>query len=227
MKMIWIWILIAGVLLLGLIIGIVLYFIYKNKQRQSLLVQALPMDVSPQRISSTPYSDTTVQRDYSPYRVVGARDGSWFQVLDRQEDVVAQFSTPQGQPTFEAECTDGQVEFIGVKSTLEGNRLGPIGCVTSTDPSQIQYVGQQGNVERVYSLGRVFSSDTDCPSGLRRLMNSDGVTGSSNGNVASRLSNGIGFICVPDDQCQFHSDCPEDYVCTGGNCVPIENISDF
>lgn len=261
----WIWLLIAGIVLIGLIIGVILYLIYRNRQVQTASqngrdvtngqnnavivnngfnARRPPQPLSPSNprpspqpipVSQDDIDDIPVQRDYRPYRVVGARDGSWFQVLDRQGDIVASFSTPQGVPTFEAECPQGQVELIGIRSTAEGDRLGPVGCVTDAT-SNIQYVGQQGNVERVYSLGRVLgnaqgqveeSDDSGCPSGFRQLMGSDGVTGMQNGNTANRLSNGIKFICVTDNQCQFHRDCPDGTVCSGGNCVPVENIADF
>jgi len=231
-----IWILIAGIVLIGVVIGVILYVIYRNRQMQSLPAtieyNAVTTPSVQPVIETVPIRYTPpIERDYRPFKVVGARDGSWFQVLDRQGDIVARFSTPTGEPTFEAECPQGQVELIGIRSTPEGERIGPIGCALSavSEPSSIQYVGQEGNVERIYSLGRVLGSQEgdSCPSPYRKLLISDGATGVQNGNIGERINNGIQYICIPDNQCQFHRDCPEGTICSGGECIPIEGILDF
>lgn len=227
----WIWILIVGIVILILIIGLILYFIYRNNQVQKVLPQ----------VRNVPSVSNNIMRDYRPYKVIGARDGSWFQVLDKQGDIVASFSTPEtlspnGTPvyTFEAECPQGQVELVGIRSSPDGERIGPVGCAvqaTDTSPPQIQYVGTEGNIERLYSLGRIplsnSSMSSTCPSGFQRLMSSDGVTGQQIGNNAERLGMGIQYICVPEGECKFHRDCPDGTICSGGNCISVENIADF
>lgn len=245
----WIWILVAGIIILGLIVGVILYIIYRNRKMEPVRVQRPTANgrdiparpVSPpepvEEISSTEEEPeiTPVERDYRPYRVIGARDGSWFQVLDRQGDVVASLSDPdtgEDAPTFEAECPQGQVELIGIRSTPEGERLGPIGCASDANGvPQIQYIGQNENVERMYSLGRVLSPTEDdtsgCPSGFQRLMETDGITGVGNGISMPRLSRGVRYICIPDNQCKFHKDCPDGQICSGGQCIPVEQVSDF
>ena len=248
----WIWIFVIGILILGLIIGVILYIVYRNRKvedirsvpdRGDILASTTtverPIPIVLEPVENVPIEENLepvpIQRDYRPYKVVGARDGSWFQVLDRQGDIVASFSTPTSEdetPTFEAECPQGQVELVGIHSTPEGERLGPVGCASDADGTpQIQYVGQNENIERLYSLGRILpmseNTSTGCPSGFQRLMETDGITGLRNGITMPILSRGMRYICVPDDQCKFHRDCPDGQICSGGQCIPVEQISDF
>jgi hypothetical protein len=193
MSTLWI-LLIIGIVILFLVLGIVIFLIIRNRRPTvERSVPVLPVNV---------YPPNNIQRDYRPFRVVGSSDGSWFQVLDRQGNIVASFSNPVGNPTFEAECIDGQVETIGIRSTSNGNRIGPIGCTTAI-PGALQYIGQQGNIDRIYSLGREYN---ECPSGFRRIDTS--------------IGNGISYTCVQDDgECEFHSECPDNMICSGGRCI--------
>lgn len=236
----WGWVLIIGAILIFLLLGIILYVIYRNRQVRRVVQNRVianqrvtPSNTinaeNPISVSSSTQRDPIEQTDNRAYRVIGARDGSWFQVLDRQGEIIASFSVPEGEPTFEAECPNGEVELIGIRSTADGNRIGPIGCATtaSNGSRNIQYVGQQGNIERIYSLNE-SPPEGDCPSGFRRLMTSDGITGLLNGNIAERTATGIKYICIPDTQeCNFHNDCPDGQICSGGNCIPPEEVANF
>lgn len=118
--------------------------------------------------------------------------------------------------TYEAVCVEGELELIGVQDTPDGYNVVSAGCRQSN--GDLTYVGQTETVDRFYTL-----SD-ECPDGYRRMLSTDGVTGYLNGNVMRRLSPGIRYICIPDERCQAHSDCPDGTICSGGECVPVDDF---
>lgn len=228
----WLVFLLVGVFLLAIIVGVGL-FIWRKNLLSVVQEQLIPPDIITKPIEypavsppvvvperpvqpSTPISpqrptEPTIPEippDTRPYRLIGAADGRWFQVLDRQGSVVASLNIPtqtdiDSGTNVSLECPEGELELVGVRNTPMGRRLGPIGCSIS-GTGTMRYIGQRENIEQYYSLGKT------CPSGYQP-------------RTSNLLNTGINYICVSEG-CKVQSDCPSGTFCSGGQCVPI---SDF
>jgi len=171
-----------------------------------------------------PQQPVVPQVQLFPYKVIGASDGSWFQVLDQNGNIVASLNEPNSKNEFEQVCPNGSsVEYIGITRDQNGPKLSTVGCYYPVANTTV-FQGQKDNIDTIYSLGKNTREIDGCKLGIPSMFESVGITGYLGTRGIGKIAKGISYICVPEQTCSSQSQCPPDTLCTGGKCVPFDQL---
>lgn len=170
-------------------------------------------------------------------RVVGARDASWWKVLDGNGEELIQVGVEDtSKPAdYDVEC-EVEVSAVGISDgpdTQTGKILGPILCKNLSGELTIimNADGNDGVVDHYVPI-----KEFTCPSGYIQKA------------ISYPNSTGISYICVPNEPneqgsepvdiitteptatdlpvgtCKVQTDCQPDEVCNDGKCTKIEDF---
>lgn len=128
--------------------------------------------------------------------VVGASNGSWFQVIGNDGNVVETVGVPNEDRSFSNTCPRGNVSYVSVTD----NGINAVGCEYNGD---VTVIGDLSTNAEVYPI----APNILCPGNYTRRA----ITRTAYPD----------FVCVTDAQCVYNRDCPQGLICANGSCTQI------
>lgn len=236
-------ILIIIMLLLIMIIGVGIYLYTKVKSlvigvdgTKDINITEKPSSIIPKETKPPVIIDKPNTKLSEPQRVLGARDASWWKVLDGNGKELIQVGTEDtSKPAdYDVEC-EVEVSAVGISdgpNTQTGKILGPILCKNLSGELTIimNADGNDGVVDHYVPI-----KEFTCPSGYIQKA------------ITYPNSIGISYICVPNEPeensepvdivtteptatdlpvgtCKVQTDCQPNEVCNDGKCTKIEDF---